>query len=338
MRNGIKEIAKAVGVSQTTVSRALNNEPYVRKDLRRKILETAEIMNYEPNYLAKSLLKNKTNIIGVAVSDIATSFFSTILKCIERRAAERGYNILFCNVDDDLEKEKRGFSIFRQMRVDGIILTHERVDLQIIEQLKAMSNIPMVACSCHFEEPRFISVNINDTAAAYDAVAYLHSIGHRKIAYLGSRLDEYTVGTLRHNGVQKAFSELGLPELDTYIDLASLGIEDGYRMGQRMLAVRSTRLPTAIFAGSDDVAVGLMNCLMDNGYRIPEDFSIIGFDNSIISRNVRPMLTTVQQPIDKIGTDAIDALIDLIEQKGLPVREIVLPHEIVPRGSCKPWG
>lgn len=338
MRNGIKEIAKVVGVSQTTVSRAMNNEPYVREDLRQKILQTAREMKYEPNYMAKSLLKNKTNIIGVAVSDIATSFFATILKSIERRAADRGYNILLCNIDGDREKEKRSFRLFRQMRVDGIVLTHERVDQEIVEQLETMSGIPMVACSCHFKAPLLTSVNIDDAAAAYDAVRYLHSIGHRRIAYLGSCLEEYTVGTLRYGGVEKAFLELGISQDESYINLGSLGIEDGYRMGERLLQLRQNNLPTAIFAGSDDVAVGLMNCLLDNGLRVPADISIIGFDNSHISQNVRPMLTTVHQPIDEIGVSTIDALIEQIEQGSLPSREIVLPHKIILRDSCRPQG
>ncbi|MGL6219055.1 MAG: LacI family DNA-binding transcriptional regulator, partial [Lacrimispora sphenoides] len=134
MSIGIKEVAKEAGVSIATVSRALNNEGYVSESAYKKVVEAAKRLNYEPNYLAQSLLKQKTNIIGVVVSDIGTSFFSKILKSIENCASEKGYSIMICNIEEDLEKEKKYLSVFKRMCVDGIILTNEQTDEELLGQ------------------------------------------------------------------------------------------------------------------------------------------------------------------------------------------------------------
>ncbi len=336
MSVGIKEVAKMAGVSIATVSRALNNEKYVNEELRKKILDIANKLNYEPNYMAKSLLKRKTNIIGVVVSDIATSFFSTILKSIERCASERNYNIMICNIDEDLEKEKKYLSVFKQMCVDGILLTHEQSDESLVAQLKAMSHIKMLACSCSIKDINCPSVNIDDFKASYDAIKYIYQCGHKKIAYIGSNLHEYTVGKRRFEGVKAAFLNYGIK--DEYIKLSSLKLADGYKMTKEILNEHKNNMPTAIFAGSDELAVGALNCIIDFGYKVPDDIAIVGFDNSMISEHVRPSLTTVEQPIEEIGYFSVSMLIDMIENKiALNNNDIIFPHKIMERESCRKY-
>jgi LacI family transcriptional regulator len=332
---GIKEIARIVGVSPATVSRALNNEKYVKQDLRQRILKVASSMNYEPNYMAKSLLRNKSNIIGVIVSDIATSFFSTLLKSIERCAAQHDYNIMLCNIDGDLRKEKRGLSLFRQMRVDGIILTHERTDPELSALFHSMTEVPMVACSCKFQDFECASIIIDDAQASFDAVDYLYRSGHRRIAYLGGSLDEFSTGARRYEGVKRAFSVLALRVEDVYVSFSELGVEDGYRMTDEMLHARSGNLPTAIFAGSDELAVGAINCLIDRGFSVPRDLSIVGFDNSAIARYIRPALTTMHQPIEEIGYLSVQKLIGYIDDPSQRAVDVVLPHQLIERDSCR---
>jgi len=334
MSIGIKEVAKEAGVSIATVSRALNNEGYVSENSYKKVMAAAKKLNYEPNYLAQSLLKQKTNIIGVVVSDISTSFFSKILKSIENCASEKGYNIMICSIEEDLEKEKKYLSVFKRMCVDGIILTHEQTDTELMIQLAAMSDIPMVACSCRIESLDCTSVNIDDYKAAYDAISYLYRLGHRKIAYFGAGLHDYTVGRQRYEGVRDSTADKNCPIPEKYIQLSGLKIEHGYKMMKNLLVSCKDDLPTAIFAGSDDVAVGVMNCAFDFGYRVPEDFSILGFDNSEISACMRPSISTVHQPIEEIGYVSVSLLVDLIQKEERQYPEVVLPYKIVERDSC----
>lgn len=334
MSIGIKEVAKEAGVSIATVSRALNNEGYVSEDAYKKVVEAAKRLNYEPNYLAKSLLKQKTNIIGVVVSDISTSFFSKVLKSIENCASEKDYSIMICNIEEDLEKEKKYLSVFKRMCVDGIILTHEQMDEELLSQLTTMSDIPMIACSCHLNGIPCASVNIDDYKAAYDAISYLYRLGHRKIAYFGAGLHDFTVGRQRYDGVKNSLTDKGCPMKEQYIQLSGLKIEHGYKMMKNLIRTCKDDLPTAIFAGSDDVAVGIMNCAFDFGYRIPEDFSILGFDNSEISASMRPAISTVHQPIEEIGYFSVNTLIDLIEKEERQYSSLVLPHKIIERDSC----
>ncbi|MDR7811976.1 LacI family DNA-binding transcriptional regulator [Lacrimispora sp.] len=334
MSIGIKEVAKEAGVSIATVSRALNNEGYVSESAYKKVVEAAKRLNYEPNYLAQSLLKQKTNIIGVVVSDIGTSFFSKILKSIENCASEKGYSIMICNIEEDLEKEKKYLSVFKRMCVDGIILTNEQTDEELLGQLAAMSDIPMIACSCHIHGVSCASVNIDDYKAAYDAVSYLHRLGHRKIAYIGAELHDFTVGRQRYEGVRDSLADKGFPMKEQYVWLSGLKIEHGYKMMKNLLKTCKDDLPTAIFAGSDDVAVGIINCAFDFGYRVPEDFSILGFDNSEISASMRPAISTVHQPIEEIGYFSVSTLIDLIEREERQYSNLILPHKIIERDSC----
>ena len=335
MAKGIKEVAKEAGVSIATASRALNNEKYVSEESLHRVLEAAKKLNYEPNRLAKSLLKQKTNIIGIVVSDIDTSFFSKILKSIEKSAYERNYSIMICNIDEDLEKEKKYLSVFKQLCVDGIIMTYESSDKELEEQMKAMANIPMVCCSCTIKNMEFPSVNIDDYKAAYDAIKYLYKLGHRKIAYLGASLDNYTVGVMRHNGVLAAFEDLKIAAEDYSIGLLGLKIEHGYKMMKQLIKESRGNMPTAIFAGSDDAAVGAINCLVDYGYNVPEDVSVLGFDNSAISVALRPSVSTVHQPIEEVGYISVNLLIDLIEKKRQAIsNQVVLPHRIIERDSC----
>ncbi|MGL6219733.1 MAG: substrate-binding domain-containing protein, partial [Lacrimispora sphenoides] len=167
-----------------------------------------------------------------------------------------------------------------------------------------------------------------------DAVSYLHRLGHRKIAYIGAELHDFTVGRQRYEGVRDSLADKGCPMKEQYVWLSGLRIEHGYKMMKNLLKTCKDDLPTAIFAGSDDVAVGIINCAFDFGYRVPEDFSILGFDNSEISASMRPAISTVHQPIEEIGYFSVSTLIDLIERDERQNSNLILPHKIIERDSC----
>ena len=321
-----------MGVSVSTVSRVLNGGKYVKTELREKIEREIEALGYTPNHLARSLVLQKTNLLGVIVTDITASFFATILSSVEAYASECNYNLLVCNIAENLDKELRYLNVFKEMRVDGIILMHEGSNEAIQSFLKNLT-IPVVLSSVTIKNSRFAMVNIDDTLAAYDAVSYLADLGHERIALIGGDLKDWGTGQNRYQGYQEALRDRSLPLRKEYIKFGNCKIQDGYRLMQELLECDPH--PTAIFAVSDDMATGALNCIIDHGLKVPDDFSVVGFDDSALATSVRPRLTTVHQPISEIGKLSVDMLLKQINGEAVSLREIILNHHLVERESCR---
>jgi LacI family transcriptional regulator len=328
----IKDVANKAGVSTSTVSRVLNGGKFVREEIKERVNEAIKELRYTPSYFARSLVLQKTNLIGVIVSDIASSFFSTILSSIEDYASKHDYNILVGNISEDLNKEVKYLNIFNEMRVDGIILMHDRVNESIKEFLNK-TNIPLVQASSKINGFNFPSVNINDYKAAYDATNYLIKLGHRNIALIGGNMGDISAGLNRYQGYKQALEDNMILVKESYIKYGNYKVQDGYRLMEELLSADIR--PTAVFASSDDMAIGAMNCIIDNGLKVPEDISIIGFDDSNLASVVRPSLTTVHQPIREIGELSIEILIKKINNQEININEIVLNHKLIIRDSCK---
>lgn len=328
----IRDVARAAGVSTTTVSRYLNQGKYLRAEPRERIARAIAELGYTPNHLARSLIRRKTNVIGVIVSDISSSFFSTILLSIEKTANQAGYNLLLANIMNDLDKEYRYLSVFREMRVDGILLTHERMDDKIRDLVRTV-DIPIVCPSVRPPDIDRPSVTIDDRSAAFDAVSYLLGLGHRRIALLGAELEEPSSGAARYQGYAAALGAVGLSIDPAYVRLGTLGLASGYRFMGELLAL--PQRPTAVFAGSDEMAVGALNCLLDSGLSVPRDCSLVGFDDNLIATSVRPQLTTVHQPIAEIGRLSVEALLGLVRTPKASVADTIVGYHLVERSTCQ---
>ncbi len=333
MSTKIKDVAKAAGVSIATVSRVLNNEKYVSKDVRDKVEKAAKALNYSPNLIAKSLVAKKTHLIGVIIPDISASFFATILSSIEKSASEKDYNLLVCNINEDFEKEKKYLNMLKMLQVDGVLLLHEKITDEI-KNLMAHMGVPIVLCSLRIMGLDYPAVNIDDFKAAYDAISYLASLGHKDIAYFGGNFDTINAGVYRYNAVVKAFSDFNIELKKEYIKLGELTMENGY-LHMESIFKHEQALPTAIFAASDDMAVGAINCIIDHGFSVPSDISVMGFDDSRLATSIRPALTTIHQPLDMIGSVSVKMLMDAINKENSAAREIILPHKLIERDSCK---
>ena len=297
-----------------------------------KVNEAIEELGYTPSYIARSLVLQKTSLIGVIIPDITSSFFSTILSSIEECASQNNYNILMCNISENLNKELKYLNIFNEMRVDGIILMHERVNNSIYEFLNKL-DIPVVLSSAKPLDLMFPSVNINDNRASYDATNYLISLGHKKIALIGGYMEDISTGKNRFCGYKKALEANDIILNEEYVKQGNYKLQDGYKLMEELL--RCKDIPTAVFAVSDDMAVGAMNCILDNGLRVPDDISIVGFDDSNLASMVRPRLTTVHQPISEIGTMSVEILLNIINSQEILIDEVVLNHKLVVRDSCQ---
>ncbi|MGG3837142.1 LacI family DNA-binding transcriptional regulator [Paenibacillus thiaminolyticus] len=328
----IKDVARKAGVSVTTVSRVLNNEKYVTDELKQKVLAAIEELDYSPNHIARSLVRQKTNLIGVIVPDLASSFYSTILSSVEEEASENGYNLLVCNIIEDIDKELKYLNVFQEMRVEGIIIMHEKINNEI-KQFLDKSNIPVIFSSVKPVNRKFHSVIIDDYEAAYEATEYLISLGHTRIGFIGGDMRDITSGQNRYAAYRNALATYEIPIVYEYIKFGDYKLQSGYALMEELL--QCDPMPTAVFAVSDDMALGAMNCISDHQLKVPENISIIGFDGSPFTEIIRPRLTSMEQPIQRMGTESVKALLRLIAEPSSLNQDIILPHELVIRDSTR---
>jgi len=329
----IKDVAKKAGVSVTSVSRVLNGGKYVRDEIRERVLKTVEEMGYTPSSIARSLVLRKTNMIGVIIPDLTSSFHSTILSSIEEVASRNSYSILVSNIAEDIEKEKMYLNDFKQMRVSGIIVMHEKVNPEIIQIFNTME-MPIVFSSV---KPKgvnnFTSIVINNTKASYDATKYLIDLGHRQIAFIGGDMNDITSGQERYNGFMSAMEDNGIKVEENFVKFGDYKVNDGYAKMNEIL--KKKPYPTAVFAASDDMAVGAMNAIFDHGLRVPDDISVMGFDGSNFTEFIRPKLTSMEQPIRELGKLSVELLIRQINNQDRFLDEVIVSHKLVVRDSCR---
>lgn len=332
MQPKIKDVARMAGVSVTTVSRVLNGEKYVKDDLKHKVNLAIEELGYSPSHIARSLVRNKTNLIGVIIPDITSSFYSTILSSIEEAASEKNYTLLVCNISEDIEKEYKYLAVFQEMRVEGIIIMHEKINAEIRGLIHRM-NIPVIFSSVKPMDQPFASVIVDDYQAAYDATAYLIGLGHEAIGFIGGDMRDVTSGQNRYSGYRSALTDKGIRIVEEHIRFGDYKVQSGYEQMKALLA--TDRPPTAVFAVSDDMAVGAMNCIRDNDLSVPADISVVGFDGSQLTEITRPTLTSMEQPIHDMGKVTVRTLLHQVESGEAPDGDIILDHRLVARDSCR---
>ncbi|MFC5647899.1 LacI family DNA-binding transcriptional regulator [Paenibacillus solisilvae] len=332
MQVKIKDVAKLAGVSVTTVSRVLNGEKYVKDDLKEKVNRAIEELGYAPSQIARSLVRKKTNLIGVIVPDLTSSFYSTILSSIEEVASANDFNLLVCNISEDIDKELKYLTVFQEMRVEGIIIMHEKINEQIRTLIHKIK-IPVIFSSVKPMDQKFISVIVDDYQAAYDATQYLIELGHESIGFIGGDMRDITSGQNRYSGYRNAMSESGKKLVYEHIRFGDYKVRSGYDQMHEILSTKNP--PTAVFAVSDDMAVGAMNCIRDHHLQVPGDISVMGFDGSQLTELVRPTLTSMEQPIHQMGKVTMDVLLKQIAGDMIPDEDIVLEHRLVARESCQ---
>ncbi|MBB6672446.1 LacI family DNA-binding transcriptional regulator [Cohnella nanjingensis] len=332
MQVKIKDVAKRAGVSVTTVSRVLNGEKYVKDDLRAKVNRVIEELGYTPSQIARSLVRKKTNLIGVIVPDLTSSFYSTILSSIERVASENEYNLLVCNISEDIDKELKYLNVFQEMRVEGIIIMHEKIN-EPIRQFIHKIRIPVIFSSVKPMDQSFVSVIVDDYKAAYEATRYLIELGHDAIGFIGGDMRDITSGQNRYSGYRNAMTDQGKKLVYEHIRFGDYKVQSGYDQMKELLRIDNP--PTAVFAVSDDMAVGAINCIRDQGLRVPEDISVMGFDGSQLTELVRPALTSMEQPIQEMGQVTMNVLLQQIAGESEQAGDVVLAHRIAVRESCR---
>lgn len=330
MDHNIKFIAQRAGVSPATVSRVLNGTKKVSPELRARVTREVKKYNYRPNFHARGLLTKKSNLIAVIAPNVSDAFHAKIISAIEQRAAERDYNVIVSNIYGDINRQRRSCTILMERSIDGLVILHENTPDELGELLAELDT-SVVLASVNVPGADLPSVGIDDEQAACDAVNYLIRIGHRRIA--GVFCGGQTLGVLRKEGYLRALREAGIeirPELIVQSE-TSMGFgEEAIRALMRL-----PERPTAVFCVADELAIDMINLLTDHGYRVPADVSVIGFDDIASAVAIRPRLSTMSQPIEQIGREACDLLLDRIAGREVGGGKRVLPHRLTVRDSCR---
>lgn len=333
----LKQLSLLAGAHPSTVARVLHADPRQRvsAELRERILALAREHDYRPNSVARSLRTKRTSVFGALIPDIANPFFASVLRGMEDAVAERDYSIIMANTDDLPAREAHGLALLRDRQVDGLLLATARLHDPAITQLLTES-IPFVLVNRHTDPITPNSVVPDDYAGSVAAVEHLLKLGHRRIAHIcGS--DDASTGYLR----AKAYRDtLRRHEVDSFADQDALLVRGsfrengGYSAMQKLLEL--TEPPTAVFAVNDLAALGAIHAITEAGLRVPQDISVIGFNDLFHASHMTPSLTTMQVPHRAMGVRAAERLLDMVVDGLMPERPLLLPVNLIVRQSTGP--
>jgi LacI family transcriptional regulator len=333
----IYDVAKKAGVSIATVSRVLNNSNAVSERTRQMVKRAIEELNYTPNVIASALTKKSTLTLGLLIPDISNPFFSELSRGVEDASNDFGFNTVMCNTDYCPDKETTYISLLRQKSVDGFIIsTADYNDENVIELLE--DDVPLVLLGRDIEETRGYPLDIvesDNIKGGYIATKHLIDLGHEKIACLLGP-PRIKVNLEREIGYIRAMAEASLKVYKGLVGYGDFKLEFGYK--KTMEFFKGTTRPTAIFAANDLTALGAIRAIRELGLSVPEDVSVVGYDNTILSEMTDPPLTTVNQQMRKMGYYATELLIKRIKGERTVGERVVFDIDLVVRKStaiCK---
>lgn len=328
-----KEVAKLAGVSHMTVSRVLNNFLYVSKNTRQKVFKACQRLNYRSNLIASSLRTKKSYAIGVIIPTFKHTYYARLLNQIEAECKKAGYHIIVIqsekrNSNPQLEWSDLEFLLARQ--IDGFLIDLE-LHREILKKLKN-EKIPVVFIDIPAMDNSFPFVGTADFEGGMEITNYLIKAGHRKIVFLAGPSGYYT-SERRLAGYKVALSENKIPFLQELICYTDYHTEGGYQATLKLLSGK--RNFTAIIGANDYIAIGVLSALNQNGIKVPDEISVVGFTGDEIGSYTVPPLTTMAQPIEEVGAKAVEILLSKIKNPNRPTERILLPAKLLERGSMK---
>lgn len=306
----LKEIAEKLQLSISTVSRALNDHQDISETTKKRVKQLASDLNYIPNIFAKGFRAHKTNIIGVIVPDITHYFTTTLIRGIVEEASLHGYRVIISESNNDVDKQTEMLNTMIQFGVDGVLMSISKMTRDISSILKLMNTLPLILFDKASNKIPCTQVVINEEEAAYNVVEHLINIGKKRIAIIKESEFSYN-SEKRFEGYLRALKEHNLP-IDEKIILSvdDISMIQGKRMTNVLMSLKQK--PDAIFAITDNAAIGVIKTLKKLNVKIPEEIAVVGFSNSLNSTIIEPKLTTVDQPGQKIGATAVKYLIEEI--------------------------
>ncbi len=327
----LKDLAIELGVSISTVSRALKNHPDISPELTRKIQEVARLKNYAPNPLAMGLLKQQTKMIGVIVPDLVTHFYSSIISGIESVAKEKGYYIVISSSNESFTKEAESVENLLKTRVDGLIvcLSQETSHFSHFQQL-IDDDIPLIFFDRVCEQLQVPTVTVDGREAVISIIRHFYENGCRRIAYI-SGPKHLNISKNRKDGYLAGLQQYGLPYQSELFVECKLNTEDATLAANKLLNLQNK--PDAIFGINDTVAFAAMKEIKRQGFKIPDDIALVGFTDEFHATVVEPALTSVTHPTFQMGQEAAKLFFKWIENGGTYRQNVVLPTQLIIRNS-----
>lgn len=327
----IKDVAKLAGVSTTTVSHVINKTRFVAEDTREAVWAAIKTLHYSPSAVARSLKVNHTKSIGLLATSSEAPYFAEIIEAVENRCFDRGYTLILGNAHNDLQKQRAYLSMMAQKRVDGLLVMCSEYPDDLLKMLEENRNIPMVVMDWGESRGDFTDTVLDNAFhGGYLAGRYLIDRGHRDIGAIPGQLERNTGGG-RHAGFLKALNEANITPRQEWIVQGDFEPESGYNAMQQILSQKQR--PTAIFCGGDIMAMGAICAADEMGLRVPQDISVIGYDNVRNARYFTPALTTVHQPKEQLGVTALDMLLERILSKREEQQTIEVQPTLIERRS-----
>ncbi|WP_202081639.1 LacI family DNA-binding transcriptional regulator [Caldalkalibacillus salinus] len=329
----IKDVARVASVSIATVSRILNNQPGYSEETKRKVMKAIKELGYQPNAVARGLINKKTQTIGVLFPDISSMLSSAILGGIEEVTHEHGNSVIVCHTAAQGNKTMKYIQLLREKRVDAILWVSEAMREEYYEVLLDM-NIPVVLISTESNRFQFPYVKVSDKSASFSATEYMIKNGHQKIGMISGPKEDLISGFPRYEGYKLALHEYGIEMKEERVVFSNGFDYDAGKESFKKLINHSPEI-TGVVVASDEMAMGAIVAAYRLGIDVPDDLSIIGYDNLKLAEMAVPPLTTVAQPLHELGQTGAEMLFKMIET-GEKARNIILPHSIIERDSVRP--
>ena len=326
----IQDVARAAAVSTATVSRVLSAPERVAEPTRLKVIAAVERLGYTPNLAAKTLRTLRTQKILVTVPDISNPFFSQVIRGVEEAATAAGYSVLLGDTRHEEAREEQYAAMLRRREADGLIFLGHRLPPTLADMVAAMGARTPIVNGCEYSPGLGVScAHIDNERAAMDAMAHLYGLGHARVGVITGPLAS-PISRDRLAGARASAGAHG-HAADLAVVTGDFSIESGATEAAALLAAADP--PTAIFCFSDEMAMGALAAIRAAGLRCPGDISVVGFDDIRFARYLDPPLTTVSQPMDRIGEEVVRLLLDILAGRTNEPRHVTLPHELVVRGS-----
>ena len=325
----IKDVANSAGVSVATVSHVINGTRFVSDLTRAKVRTAMEKLNYQPNAVARSLRKKESKIIGLIIPDNTNPYFAEMAWSIEIASKEKGYSVILCNSDDDLNNESSYLEVLLKNQVDGIIIVAAGKSSANFQKLLERK-IPVVMVDRDSPNIKTDSVQINNGKYGEIATEHLISLGHKNIACItGPR--NVSPSFDRVDGYKRALVNNNIAVREDYIIRGDFKPHGGFLAGCELMELKVR--PSAIFACNDLMAYGVMHAAAEKGLKVPDDLSVIGFDDIYLSTFINPPLTTIKQPRIEMGEEAVLSLINRIKNPDRKARNIILEADLIERST-----
>lgn len=327
----IKDVADYAGVSRATVSRVLNNHPYVTEDVRARVEDAMRHLGYHPNRAARRLRAQSSDVLGLIVPDIQNPLFQSIVRGVEDAAYDCGMNVILCNTDDNPDKQEAYLRVMQAEQSAGLIVvpTHPG-DGRVLAPVRE-AGIPIVFLDREVDDFEADTVRVDNVRGAYLAVRHLLSLGYKRIAAIAGT-QYLTPGYERLRGYYDALNECGLPVDERLVKIGNFRIDGGRALAQEFM--QSPQPPEALFVSNNLMTLGALRGLHELGIVIPDQVALVGFDDMPWAGDLNPPLTAVAQPGYELGQQAVELLLKRLAQPDAPYRKVIMQPHLVVRGSC----